>query len=64
MSYSTFFTGRKSLEKSEAPKALFADAPKADDTPVEEPKKIKKKSAPKPTESDEELSDIVANWDD
>jgi hypothetical protein len=52
------------IAKSEAPKALFADAPKADDTPVEEPKKVVKKSAPKPTESDEELSDIVANWDD
>ncbi len=52
------------IAKSEAPKALFADAPKADDTPVEEPKKVVKKSAPKPTENDEELSDIVANWDD
>jgi len=54
------------IAKSEAPKALFADAPAKAEVKeeVEEPKKVVKKSAPKPTEDNEELSDIVANWDD
>lgn len=57
------------IASSEAPKALFADAPakeevQDDDTSVEEPKKVVRKSAPKPAEVDEDLSEIVDNWDD
>lgn len=58
------------IATSEAPKALFADAPKevkaeeADDTPVEEPKKVVKKSTPAPKDADEDLSSIVDSWDD
>ena len=58
------------IASSEAPKALFADAPakeeevKADDTPIEEPKKVVKKSTPAPKDADEDLSSIVDSWDD
>lgn len=52
------------IAKSEAPKALFADAPAEEAETVTEPKKVVKKSAPKPTEPDEDLSSIVDSWDD
>lgn len=58
------------IASSEAPKALFADAPakeevKAEEAePVEEPKKVVKKSTPAPKATDDDLSDIVSAWDD
>tara|TARA_R110000803_G_scaffold33099_3_gene72572 strand:- start:759 stop:1667 length:909 start_codon:yes stop_codon:yes gene_type:complete len=49
--------------------ALFADAPakekvKAEEAPIEEPKKVVKKSTPAPKANDDDLSDIVSAWDD
>jgi len=50
----------KKEEPKEEPAALFADA---EDEPVDEPKKVvKKTSAPAP--SDDDLSSIIDNWDD
>ena len=58
------------IATSEKP-ALFADAPaeevkaeEADDTPIEEPKKVVKKTTPAPKATDDDLSDIVSAWDD
>ena len=48
-------------EKKEEPKSLFASE---DDTPVEEPTKVVKKTAPAPSADDGDLSSIIDNWDD
>ena len=54
----------KGEEESKAPKkALFETPEESTAEPVDEPKKVAKKSAPTPKDEDS-LSDIVDNWDD
>lgn len=46
------------------PKALFEEKPKPEPEAVEEPKKVVKKQASVPTESDPDIDSIIEDWQD
>ena len=54
----------KAAPKLEAPKAEAPKAEAAAEEPIEEPKKMAKKTAAAPVEGKADLADIVGEWDD